>query len=197
MKTINFVVLIAAGILIALIYFATCNKTLPPAPVIPTVREQIKIVTVHEETYKKKFDSLQAINKQLAIKSADLKAKLHGEQQRSMAMENFINDLPLTPESKEAVNDYVANNHSKDSTTNELLFDMEGQLLNKESIIAAHDSLYIQLKRSFDVAVDNQGKLTDYSNALKKQLRWKKIGNTVWKSAAVVAGLIILKNTLK
>ena len=196
MNTKNFIILILVGIIAGLIIFGT-HKSTPPAPVLPITKDQAQSVVKNEDAYRKRFDSLQIKYSTLEKKTDTLKSKLTNEKARARMMEKFINDLPVPYEQKNAINDYVQNEQSKDSTTDDLLIIMEDQSDLKDSMLAAKDLLYSKLRVTFDSSLAAQQALIDYSKQLRRQLKWKKVGNTIWKSAAVGAGLIILKNALK
>lgn len=63
--------------------------------------------------------------------------------------------------------------------------------------ISAQQEFNSRLRESFNQVVANEQAKDKYIGQLKKQVRKKKFGNTVWKIGAGVAGAIILNAALK
>jgi len=194
----NYIIILLAGAIAVLILRSSCNSPLPPAPVVIPVKEQVKQVEKNEEAGKKVIDSLQKILTIQAQTSSQLKQKLSQAQLTARQMEDIINNWPKdSTEPCPPIQDYITNSRERDTICNRLIASHEKQLSLKDAMLAQKDTLYSQLRSSFNTAMDQQTILADYNSQLKKQLRRKKLGNIIWKGAAVAAVLFILKTAIK
>lgn len=200
--------LVAAILLVVLVRGITCNWPAAKKPDIVPVKVEQKKIAAAEKTMDRVIDSLQnridSIAGAVAKRDAqvqDLKSRLKQSQANARLMETEINKGPA--EVDNLVNDYVGNSRARDSLCNEVIAGQEVQIVAKDSIITAKDQqikardlFTSQIRSSFDVVASNQEKQADYIKNLNRQLRNKKVGATIWKGAAVAAGLYILKTII-
>jgi len=193
----NFLIVIMAGVIAGLLLFGNCNKPKPPAPIVVPGKVQVKEVVKYEEKFKKSFDSLKVQYANLEKNATSYKNKLAQEREKSKMMEKVINEMPLSNEQKTAVNDYVENNHEINKISDSISAVKDAQLANKDSMLAKKNLLYAQLRSSFDTCIKGSDQWKGYAEKLEGRLSVKTFGNKFWKGVAIVAGLIILKNSLK
>lgn len=85
----------------------------------------------------------------------------------------------------------------RDSLCNETIAILERQVENRDNEAEHWNRLYSSTKSNLLLAIDGQKSLQDYNTKLRRQLKWKKAGNTIWKSTAVVLAGVLLHQQLK
>lgn len=206
MNTKNFFLVLGAGILIALILFTcNCKKTVKPAAVIP-VKEQLKKVEKNETDYQLKADSMAIVINKITEDRKELRSKLKASQEQTkrlgeILLKPVINSTPGTidehQEPEQATKDLVESARLSDSLCNQTITNLESQITGQNKLAGLKDSLYFQLRQSFNIAIDQQQLLTTNNRYLAKKVRNKKIQTFFWKAAAVAGGVFILKTAIK
>lgn len=199
-KNLAAIIFILVGIAIVLIYRG-CGST-PIKPVIIPVKTQQQAVQKKDDEMRIKMEYVIAGVDKIIAENKSLKATYEWQKKSAQKMEGIIHDLQQEPDKTpsdnydHAVNDYISNANEKDSSCNFIIDNLNSQLAYKDSVIVLKDNFNEQLRISFNTAIIQQTSLSEYSRQLNRQLRIKKAGNFIWKTAAVVAGLFILKNSL-
>lgn len=198
MKAINALILIMAGLIIAMILRPSCNKAVPPAPVVPTVKAQVQKVEASQKQSTKAIDSLQALVAKSNKQTKNLKDLLNHQTERANVLEQLLNDTSLyIPAREQLVSDYIKAEAAEDTVAISLISTMERTDALKDSIILTQAKQNRELKLSFDSSIIAQQTLLQYQQELKKALRWRKAGNTIWKAAAITGGVVILLKSIR
>lgn len=205
MQNKNFIILILACTIAAMILFrGNCKQV--EKPVIIPVKEQVKEVKKNEDAIKPVIDSLEAVVNDLKVNEGKLLKTLsyyQSENKRIGAIVKRPDTTTRVPEDndyysqQDAINDLLINNQIADSICNETVENLQRQVNNQGKAITLKDSLYSQLKNSFNTAMVQQDILSDYNKKLRKQARNKRVESFLWKGAALIGGLFILKSAIK
>lgn len=193
----NFLIVLMAGVIAGLLLFGNCNKPKPPAPIVVPGKVQVKEVVKYEEKFKKSFDSLKVQYANLEKNATSYKNKLAQEREKLKMKEDAMKQLNLSIEQKTIVDDYIEDHHKIDTTCERIVATLEKQIAVKDSLYSAGEILYSKVRASFDTCIKGQDQWKNYSKQLEGRLAVKTFGNKFWKGVAVVAGLVILKNSLK
>ena len=204
MTSKNTLILILAGLLAAVILF-TCNCRKLPKPVVITVKEQVKAVEKKEAILQPVIDSLYKELVARDIDNSGLQKKLVAAQSTNKRLANIItkpDTVWLDPNSDEyakhqAALDLVANNIISDSLCKQEINGLNQQLITTGKIINLKDSLYSDLRIAFNTSMEQQNILTAYSNKLQKKVHANQRGKFIWKAAAIIGSLFILKTAIK
>jgi len=205
MKAKHFLIILAAGILAALILF-TCNCHTIKQPKVISIKTQIEKVIQNEAKYKVNSDSLILVISKITADRKDLSCKLKTAQEENkrrgeILLRQAAAAIPGTIEqhddTEQAAKDLVESSALSDSLCNKTISNLESQITQVAKLAAMKDTLYFQLRQSFNTAIDQQQALTTYNKQLLKQIRHKKIQSFFWKAAAVGAGVFILKTAIK
>ncbi len=202
----NFIILVLAGVIAALILFNdNCKKPVKPV-VIPT-KDQVKTVEDNEARIQPVIDSLENVVTELKSKETVLVKTLASTQaenrrlgaaiKNSVTFEDGPIDYGYYTQQQETINDLVANTELADSICNETIGNLHDQLRAKDATIVLKDSAYSMLRGSFNTAMVQQDILADYNKQLTKQLKRKQVASFIWKGAALVGGIFILKGAIK
>ncbi len=207
MKILPYIITLAAGFIIAILFFKSCHKD-PVAPVIISPKELVKTVIQKEKENFVKIDSFLRIENSLRKSAESLKYSYADLQKRNVLLSIKADSLAqLVP----VANDYEQGNKEalirtidilyeneiiKDSLCTAQVSTLENVVMVNKKIITGKDSLYANLRRSFDTAIDNNLKILDFTKFQKKEIRRRKVGAFVWKVAAIGAGLFIVKQSL-
>lgn len=197
------------GALVVALLFKQCSPT-PPVPKLVTPKEQVKQVEKNEGVAKVKFDSLNSEYLKLKEKANKTQQNLNALQNYARVIEQELsyssgdvrdaenneytdNDSAHT----QLINDLIANSKKRDTICNETIRYTTEQVVNRNQVISQKDSLYSQLRGSFNLAVAQQVVLLDNQKKLKKDLRKKKFGNWIWKAATLTLAGVLIKNQIK
>ncbi len=203
----NFIIVLLAGIIAALILFnGNCKK--PVKPVVIPVKEQVKTVEDNEAKIQPIVDSLENVVTDLKIREVVLVKTLASTQAENRKLSKFIktaeaiaNGEGVTPDTSssypELVNALIRNSEIADSMCNETVYNLQGQVKAQAQTIVLKDSAYGMLRTSFNTAMVQQNILADYNKQLNKQLKKKQVASFIWKGAALVGGIFILKSAIK
>lgn len=193
------------GAIAALLLVKGCNCTkAPTTPVIVPTKEIKQEVKKVEWNYKKSADSLSMIVNRLRTDSARSRSVLIAVTGKTRQLEQLLISNKPAPCDTNAINeqyqrtiDYMAIVNAGDSACNEVVETMSKQINIEmqatelaESRATASGVLLQQALANADAQELKAGKL-------KKQLTWVKLGNKVWKSAAIIAIGYIILSTLK
>jgi hypothetical protein len=201
-KIMNTILWLIIGIVLGGFLFSKYG----PDPVAPKIVMPIEIKQAaqkSEDAYMVKYDSLLAENDLLKSVDTVLKSSIKRERQSRLMAENTlnatINRLPANAkkEVEDKATEYEIIVAETDSTCNAIADNLQKQIVIKDSIFAAKDSLYNTIKRSLRLAVNQNQMLLDYSGDLKKQVKKKKAATVLWKIAAVAAGGFIIYQSAK
>ncbi|MFT3679414.1 MAG: hypothetical protein QM791_04025 [Ferruginibacter sp.] len=171
-------------------------------PVIIPPAHIVKEFEVKEVASKKVYDSIAVVIKKKDDSVTSLKKNIRLLKQNATVMEVAIKELQQADSSDRqeyntAVNDYISNANEMDTACMETMAVFGRLAAAKDSLISAKDTAYTQLSAAFRRSINELIKSVKYSDDLNKQLRKKKFGNTFWKSAAMVAAVVITANVLK
>lgn len=188
----------AAAAIAALILFKTCNCTKPPSPPIVTPTKTLKQEAAKLEwNYKKSTDSLQAIAAKLQKEAAMQRKAFTDITAYTRLLEKELKETPLPTADSQRVADYIDVVQSGDSSCERLIGTLELQIINKDSTIAAEQRQHVGVQELLQQALKNADEQEKYAKQLKRNLTWTKLGNKIWKGAAVTAGLYILYTLIK
>ncbi len=203
----NLIILVLAGVIAALILFnGNCKKPVKPV-VIPT-KDQVKTVEDNEARIQPVIDSLENVVTELKSKETVLVKTLVSTQAENRRLSKFIKtaesiangsgETPTTDSTyPELVNSLILNAELADSICNETIGNLHDQLRAQDATIVLKDSAYSLLRGSFNTAMVQQDILADYNKQLTKQLKRKQVASFIWKGAALVGGIFILKSAIK
>ncbi len=203
----NFVIILLAGAIAALILFnGNCKKPVKP-DVIP-VKEHVKTVEANEARIQPVVDSLENVVTELKVKETALVRTLANTQAENRRLSKFIKvaegiangdgSTPVVDSTyPELVNSLILNAELADSICNETIGNLHDQLNAQDATIVLKDSAYSLLRGSFNTAMVQQDILGEYNKQLKKQLKKKQVASFIWKGAALVGGIFILKSAIK
>ena len=202
----NFIIILLAGVIAALILFhGNCKKPVKP-DVIP-IKEQVKTVEDNTAKEKKISDSLYKVNEKLKVDNASLvksRAAAQSEIKRLATMLRRVNTIAgalpdtsyMEDERRQLVDDLMGNVALSDSICDATLNNLQSQVSNLEKVITVKDTLIKQHLNSFHAAMVQQDILGQYNKELKRQLKKKQVTNFLWKGAALVGGIFILKSAI-
>ena len=204
MNSKNIIILILACVLAAVILF-TCNCRKVPAPVTIPTKDQVQVVVKKEAEINPKIDSLEFINVQLQSQLIDQSIDLAIAQANNKIIAGKIKVVHDTTAIKDneyytqqqVINDLINNNAIADSLCNVNIENLNGQIDNYKKEINLKDSLNFQIRQSFNTAIEQQNILQGYSKKLERKVKWTQAGKLLWKGAALVGGLFILKTAIK
>jgi len=200
MKGIHFVLIMAVLISALILFKCNCGKVEKPE-VIP-VKEQVKAVEKKEAVFIPKVDSIE-----LEVKIRDKKIEalnkslkyLQSENKRlgglALTIDTVYKDIPTTDYL--LIQDLVNNAAEADKACNETVTALELQVNSYVNIVSAKDSMYMELRRAFGTAMDQQEICTGYSKKLEKKVKRVQAGRWVWKAVALAGGLFILQSVAK
>jgi hypothetical protein len=106
-------------------------------------------------------------------------------------------EAPAPIDTASIIMSIVENSRARDSLCNETIALLEAKAQNKEDANQQLENLYASTKANLLLAVDGQKALQASNSQLTRKLKWKKAGNTIWKSAAVVLAGILIHQQLK
>ena len=200
----NTIILILACALAAVILF-TCNCRKVPAPVTIPTKEQVQVVVKKEAEINPLADSLQFENLQLQSTIGNMAIDLAIAQANNKILAGKVKVVHDTTTVKDneyyskpqALNELIANNELADSLCNENIGNLNGQIDNYKKVVNLKDTLNFQLRQSFNTAIEQQNILQGYSKKLERKVKWTQAGKWIWKGAALVGGLFILKTAIK
>ncbi len=201
----NFIIVLLAGIIAALILFnGNCKK--PVKPVVIPVKEQVKAVEDKEAEIQPIVDSLENVVTELKSKETVLVKSLAYHQSENRRLSKFIkvaeeiangHGIDTVNAYPELVNQLIRSSEISDSICNETVTNLQGQVKAQGETIVLKDTAYNFLRSRFDVAMVQQNILADYNKALTKQLKRKQVASFIWKGAALVGGIFILRSAVK
>lgn len=202
-------IILGMAIAIVILLFFTCrscNKKDPEAPVITAPEKIVHQVEDNERIYKAKFDSLNSINADLAETNSITLDQLQSAQARGRQLAAALRrKLPgdttivaggVDPTVNGSVEEYITNSEHRDTLCNNAIANLQDQVINRNQVITAKDTLYSRLRSSFDFTIAQQESLIKYNKDLQKQIKRKKFGAALWKVTTIAAGLFILKQNL-
>jgi hypothetical protein len=184
-----------------------CTKTPPKIEVTPTV-EIKKEVQHNEDSAKKKIDSLVALDKKKTDSIAHQKLVIADYKQDQLVMETTIKEYEdaydsgkftnTTPEQyHETVNDYIDVTKKKDTACDKTIKLLETRVTNKDSVIAAKNKLYAQIKQLLNKSLLAKDSLQTYNKELRRSLTNNKIGKKIWTAAAILLAIKVAAGIIK
>jgi hypothetical protein len=200
----NFIILMLACVIAAMILFrGNCNKV--EKPVVIPVKEQAAVVQKVEAKINPEVDKLKLeVNKlkEKEVKLVKSLSYLQSENRRLGGILQTVNtsteyeNITYYEDQQEAINDLVENSAMSDSVCNAVVSNLQMQVEAKEGIIVYKDTLISTYKNSLATSYVQQDILADYSKQLKKQLKKKQVTSFLWKGAALIGGIFILKSAI-
>jgi hypothetical protein len=193
-KVVKTLIWVGIGIIIGALLFSKCGST-PVAPEIVLVKKIVADLQKETKPLQKKIDSLVNTNNQLKEKSVTVAQQLQKEKSSRKMAEHALNEVISTePEPVvQYIADYIEHSNAADSLCTALAAIKDRQLIIKDSIVTAKDSLYSKLNNSFQFSLNQSQLLLDYNKNLKKDIRKRRAGNFVWKAATVAAFVLLIK----
>jgi hypothetical protein len=197
-------ILLVVAIIIGLLLFfvSTCHRAkkpdIIPAPVVIKQIEKSKDTSDKKiAVFQKSLDSAKKVNQTLT-------AKLNNQQAINNQLRTSL--LNVLTEKDTTGNDYtqvpdiskqlIESSKIADSLCTETVGNLNGQITNLYKMNYEKDTAYIRLKEGSELLAKNQEELQKWGNKLNRQFTGLKIGNKIWKGAAIVAGIYILKTVL-
>ena len=98
---------------------------------------------------------------------------------------------------EQVINDLIASSEKSDSICNDNIGNLNEQIVDYKKADSLKGQLYFSLRQSFDKSIEQQNILQGYSKKLETKIKWTRAGKFLWKGAAIIAGLFILKTALK
>jgi hypothetical protein len=205
MQNKNFIILILACTIAAMILFrGNCNKV--EKPVVIPVKEQVAVVQKVEAKINPEVDKLKLEVNKLKEKEVKLVKSLSYLQSENRRLGGILQTVDTSTEyenityyedQQEAINDLVENNAQSDSVCNAVVSNLQMQVEAKEGIIVYKDTLINTYKNSLATSYVQQDILEGYTKQLKKQLKKKQVTSFIWKGAALIGGIFILKSAVQ
>jgi hypothetical protein len=182
------------------LFFSFMYRTLLPdsAPLSKTVKELPKKLEVQvaktEITYTKTFDSLKRQSVKLGQELKQTKTELDKAKQKNYSLQVQVyslldrqNPTDSSCDSLITTVEYLMQSSTeKDSLYENVSSNLERQLTNKDSTIAAKDKQYQEIKSAFTQSIEGQKELIDQNKILNKQFKRQK-----FKSKVLTAALLI------
>jgi hypothetical protein len=182
------------------LFFSFMYRTLLPdnAPLSKTVKELPKKLEVQvaktEITYTKTFDSLKRQSVKLGLELKQTKTELDKAKQKNYSLQVQVyslldrqNPTDSSCDSLITTVEYLMQSSTeKDSLYENVSSNLEQQLTNKDSTIAAKDKQYLEIKSAFTKSIEGQKELIDQNKILNKQFKRQK-----FKSKVLTAALLI------
>ena len=195
--------LFGALAMLLLVKGCNCTKT-PTAPIVTPTKEIKQEAKKVEWNYKKSTDSLEQIANRLRTDSAKSHSQLIAITGKTRKLEQLLISIKPAPCDTAAINqqyqntlDYIADVNTGDSLCNETIqvlgrqIDIEREKAKAEGLRATTTGQLLQ------EALANADAQQKYGSDLKRKLRWSKIGNKIWKGAAVAATAYIIISIIK
>ena len=201
-RKVSIVLIVAIIIGIILFFVNTCHRAKKPDIIpIPVVIKQIEKGKDTSDkkiaVFQKSLDSAKKINETLTAK-LDNQQAINNQLRTSLL--NVLTEKDTTGNYYTSVPDVskqlIESSKIADSLCNETVGNLNGQITNLYKISYEKDTAYISLKAGSELLIKNQEELQKWGNKLNRQFTGLKIGNKVWKGAAIVAGIYILKTVL-
>jgi hypothetical protein len=201
----NWIILILVAIIAAIFLFKCNGKPVPKPETIPT-KIQAQEVTKFIDSLKPVVDSLQqALKKRDSkiseISQARLLAQADANHWRSIAKSldttghNTVDNDYYTQQ--QVIHELVVKGETSDSLCNDNIDSLNEQIVDYKRTDSLKNQLYFDLRKAFDKSIEQQNILQGYSKKLETKIKWTKAGKFLWKGAAIVGGLFILKTALK
>jgi hypothetical protein len=182
------------------LFFSFMYRTLLPdtAPLSKTVKELPKKLEAQvaktEITYAKTFDSLKRQSVKLGQELKQTKTELDRAKQKNYSLQVQVyslldrqNPTDSSCDSLITTVEYLMQSSTeKDSLYENVSSNLEQQLTNKDSTIAAKDKQYQEIKSAFTKSIEGQKELIDQDKILNKQFKRQK-----FKSKILTAALLI------
>lgn len=182
------------------LFFSFMYRTLLPAnaPLSKTAKELPKNLEVQvaktEITYTKTFDSLKRQSVKLGLELKQTKTELDRAKQKNYSLQVQVyslldrqNPTDSSCDSLITTVEYLMQSSTeKDSLYENVASNLEQQLTNKDSTIAAKDKQYLEIKSAFTKSIEGQKELIDQNKILNKQFKRQK-----FKSKVLTAALLI------
>lgn len=201
----NWVILGLVAI-IAIIFLFKCNGKLVPKPdTIPTT-VQIEDVKKKESEILPNIDSLkyriQVLESDNYNKNIDLKISQQRTRELAAKIKVIHDTIPAINDNnyytkEQAINDLITSSERSDSICIDNIENLNGQIGDYKKADSLKAQLYFSLRQSFDKSIEQQNILQGYSKKLETKIRWTRAGKFLWKGAAIIGGLFILKTALK
>jgi len=194
MTSKNIALILAVVVAILLLFRGNCDK--PVRPEITPVKEQVKAVEKTEAAIAIPIDSIKF---EIVIKDKKI-----GELSRALKFYQSENKrlgglavLVDTIYQATTISEYVDNVAIADSLCNENITVLETKVDDYQNLVDLKDSMYMELRQSFNYSIDQQKATLDYAIKLEKKVKRVQAGRWVWKAAAVVGGVFILQSVIK
>ena len=199
----NVIILILAAALAAVILF-TCNCRKVVAPVVIPGKEQVKAIEKKEAETSPLVDSMNVAIEMLKSDNVNLAIDLKEAQAKNRTLSSkasVILDTITVKDNdyysnRQALDELIANNAMADSLCNVNIENLNGQIDDYIKVINLKDTLNYQIRQSFNTAIAQQNILQGYSKKLERKVKWTQAGKWLWKGAALLGGLFIIKTAI-
>lgn len=201
----NWIIFILVAI-IATIFLFKCNGKLVPKPETIRTKVQVEDVKKKESEILPNIDSLKYRIQILESDNYNKDINLKISQQRTRELANKIkvihDTIPAINDNnyytkEQVINDLIASSEKSDSICNDNIGNLNEQIVDYKKADSLKGQLYFSLRQSFDKSIEQQNILQGYSKKLETKIKWTRAGKFLWKGAAIIAGLFILKTALK
>lgn len=205
----NIILLIALIISLIILFSDNCNQVLKP--VITPVTDQVKEVEKSEALRIPVITDSMRIIKERDAAIIDLKLKLTESQSKLKRADKAISELSgvIVPETlqttsasdyytrEEAITDLQKYSRQVVEECNLTISSLDSQITTQRKVIDIKDSMYFDIRQSFNQCIDQQKQLTVYSKKLEKKVKRTRATRWVWKAAALAGGVFILSSVIK
>ena len=192
-------IVFALGLALGLFFSFMYHTLLPDnTPLSKTVKDLPKKLEVQvaktEITYTKTFDSLKRQSVKLGLELKQTKTELDKAKQKNYSLQVQVyslldrqNPTDSSCDSLITTVEYLMQSSTeKDSLYENVSSNLEQQITNKDSVIAAKDKQYLEIKSAFTKSIEGQKELIDQNKILNKQFKRQK-----FKSKVLTAALLI------
>jgi hypothetical protein len=201
----NWVILILVAIIAAIFLFKCNGKPVPKPETIPTkvqVQQADKLPNLLQPVVDSLSKQLKKRDSKIAeISQARLIAQADANHWRSIAKSlDTTGHTTVDNEyysKQQVIDELVQKGEIADSVCNDNIDSLNEQIADYKHTDSLKNQLYFDLRQSFDKSIEQQNILQGYSKKLETKIKWTKAGKFLWKGAAIIGGLFILKTALK
>lgn len=201
----NWVILILVAIIAAIFLFKCNGNPVPKPETIPTkvqVAEAKKlpdsllpIVDSLKQTLKKRDSKIAEISQARLLAQADANHWRKVAKSLDTVSSGKTDNEYYTQQ--QIIEHLVNIGEISDSLCSEQVDSLNEQITDYKHTDSLKNQLYFALRQSFDKSIEQQNILQGYSKKLETKIKWTKAGKFIWKGAAIIGGLFILKTALK
>lgn len=206
-KEILFFAGCAVFILIVILSFSTCDKTVQIGPTSAEIKQEVKEAVQPADH---KIDSLEKERKELVKVAKSLSEKLLLAQYENKRLRAKVsNSIPLgelkiEPSSNDGYNpqdntdlvEITTAAAASDSICNEVIANLQDQLINSDSVSFQKDIKIAAYKTGFEKMGEVVTAREYDIKQLNKKLKWQKVQNIGLKAVIIGAAALIIKNSL-